>query len=78
MAAVAAAAVAVAVAAAAAAGTYNDKLQYVRTTPCTPCPNGTTNTMPGSDSVDDCDSESHLTVATNPSIILLVVPSLFT
>jgi hypothetical protein len=25
--------------------------------------------MPGSDNKDDCDSESHLTVATDPSII---------
>jgi deoxycytidylate deaminase len=43
--------------AAAAAGTYNDKIQYVRTTPCTPCPNGTTNTLPASDNLEDCDSE---------------------
>lgn len=39
------------------AGKYNDKIQYVRTTPCTECPIGTTNDRTSADSKDECDSE---------------------
>jgi hypothetical protein len=39
-------------------GKYNDKIQYVRTTPCTDCPIGTTNDRTGADSKAECDSES--------------------